>query len=873
MPYLQNPRFTGRDQELEQIVQCYERQSSERSGVSRSIGLYGPGGIGKTQIAIAYAFESSRQKQYSAIFWASALSRQRLLDDYQKIATHILGQFHSTDHETVAQVVKRELDRGERVGNWLLIVDNADDYDIIKDLIPISGRDGTILLTTRSLQIAKAQSRNAFEVLTLPEQTAAQFLVDVSGSHQSALPTALEVARELGHFPLAMEQSAAYVRETGGSLASYLVKFRARKREMLGRFPKEAPAAVQYYKETVSTTWSLSIRTVETKNRGAMKLLNLLCFFSSTDIPERLLRDGNAGLPSDEADLQEILEDSIAFDETVLDLLNFSLVRRLNKSESLWVHPLVQEIIRAKLEKAKLEHHYALCMVKIVSEAFPADGEDVADWPTCRRYLPHALLCQRYSAFYGLRSEEIAALFCSAVFYLKEIGCLNLSLLLGKSALEIRHGLLGADHLHTAQSMNDVGLIYWRLEENDNAERLLEEVRVIRERQLGLRHYLTGWTLHGLGLVSRQRGKCKKAQEFYELSLSILSEALGHDHPRVAFVIHDLGVLWQSQCLEEHGISEPESLERTVTYLTEALRIRRSAVGVQHPDTARTLHCLAIAHFQQNKIELAIKELIDVKRVHETTSPLHFENGYNSQSLAMIYKSKGLVSEAQVYLSEAVTIFDGTFGPLHPKTVEANIDLALCNWTLGNHENAENLCCNVLRTLNEEILSRLNAGEGLVDCSKRNTNDFQVSPMLSSRRPANRVFREAQHCKLPYARYNEYGPLVIFLLMKIYSASRRIEQFITMAIDICHFAVETLVRYTNVLDSLFSTIADVYEGSTKLDEKDELVEALRQLLIRVKSQPDSVVEKKKGKNFAANRRCSQLNRCIKERRERQDLQR
>lgn len=81
---------------------------------------------------------------------------------------------------------------------------------------------------------------------------ASRFLRDRSGDPDEAAAAAL--ATELGRLPLALEQAAGDIAETGGlTLARYLALFRTRGRELLGR---GRPAGRD---DTVNTTWSLSL--------------------------------------------------------------------------------------------------------------------------------------------------------------------------------------------------------------------------------------------------------------------------------------------------------------------------------------------------------------------------------------------------------------------------------------------------------------------------------------------------------------------------------------------------------------------------------------------------------------------------------------
>src|SRR6266851_3305408 len=68
IPYPRNPFFTGRDQELEYLyVQLHLRQTAVVGQVQSISGL---GGIGKTQLAVEYAYRHHDAYQY--VLWARA---------------------------------------------------------------------------------------------------------------------------------------------------------------------------------------------------------------------------------------------------------------------------------------------------------------------------------------------------------------------------------------------------------------------------------------------------------------------------------------------------------------------------------------------------------------------------------------------------------------------------------------------------------------------------------------------------------------------------------------------------------------------------------------------------------------------------------
>lgn len=81
LPSLRNPFFTGR----EDILDTLHRSLSTNQA---SYILHGLGGIGKTQIAVEYAYRHAQE--YTAIFWIGAATPESIASSFLSIAT-LLG--------------------------------------------------------------------------------------------------------------------------------------------------------------------------------------------------------------------------------------------------------------------------------------------------------------------------------------------------------------------------------------------------------------------------------------------------------------------------------------------------------------------------------------------------------------------------------------------------------------------------------------------------------------------------------------------------------------------------------------------------------------------------------------------------------------
>ena len=84
LPVAKNQRFFGRVTELHQIEE-YLHPADTTDGL-KSLAIYGPGGVGKTQVALAYAY--SKVEELDAVFWVPAGTELALQQGFSQIAVH-----------------------------------------------------------------------------------------------------------------------------------------------------------------------------------------------------------------------------------------------------------------------------------------------------------------------------------------------------------------------------------------------------------------------------------------------------------------------------------------------------------------------------------------------------------------------------------------------------------------------------------------------------------------------------------------------------------------------------------------------------------------------------------------------------------------
>ena len=140
LPYAKNELFYGREDELGKIQAFLDWKNA---GL-RTYTLYGRRGVGKTQIALEYAYRLS--KRFDAVFWIRCETPASLRQSFTDVAVslNLPGADKSGHHEENSVAVQKWLNKTKRT--WMMIFDNAEDEKILKGYWPI-GAQGAILIT------------------------------------------------------------------------------------------------------------------------------------------------------------------------------------------------------------------------------------------------------------------------------------------------------------------------------------------------------------------------------------------------------------------------------------------------------------------------------------------------------------------------------------------------------------------------------------------------------------------------------------------------------------------------------------------------------------------------------------------------------
>ncbi|KAF3216252.1 hypothetical protein TWF192_004122 [Orbilia oligospora] len=367
LPFPRNRNFTGRRAELD-AIDVYFSESTCNGGGGSVCAIIGTGGMGKTQIALEYAYACHETGRFTAIFWISTTTEKAIqisfVDIMQQIVEEQARAFwpEPPNYESIGARlgISDLIDRNGKIncgsdpetsiyntiksalfswlklpGNdkWLLIFDNADDLSFAIDKY-FPNRGGCILVTSRRPEFFHCAEQINLD--GLDKESAIKLLSRLTQLRNSTESEhVVAVVEKLGFMPLAITHAGCFIHEMNIPVSEYLQYYDKAFKEAQSKIPKCGWA---YREDTAVTTWEVSFLEVKKQNEEAASLLLTCGYLNPNEIFENLW-EAEDEQPDPEFQIQQKRRFSL--------LASYSLINR-SQPGAFSVHPVVHDWTRER---------------------------------------------------------------------------------------------------------------------------------------------------------------------------------------------------------------------------------------------------------------------------------------------------------------------------------------------------------------------------------------------------------------------------------------------------------------------------------------------------------------------------------------------
>jgi tetratricopeptide (TPR) repeat protein len=681
--------------------------------------LQGLGGVGKTAIAIEYAYR--HRADYDLVWWIPSDQLPLVRASLAALAGRLgLAAAAATGIDGAAAAALDALRRGEPYRRWLLVFDNADQPEEVIDLIPQQG-PGDVLVTSRNHRWQSVIDTVAMDVFTRSESV--EFLAKRVPAGLDTADAQL-LAEKLGDLPLALEQCGAILTETGMSAEEYLRLLDEQVSSILseGKSPD--------YPLSMTAAWKLSVATLQQQLPQAQELLRCCAYFGPEPIPRDVFRWGTQ---AEQTRVGPVISDPILLGRAIRELGRFALVTLDGRSVA--VHRLIQALLRDELdseEQAAYRHDVHL----ILAAAAPGNPDDDRLWPRYRELLPHVASYSTELA--RCQDPEVRRFALNMMRFLYISSDLSTCLALTERFIKQWSADSGPDspdvldaQRHRANALRWLGRYPESLE-------ITEAALAGANAALGERDPLTLALRNSLGADLRARGDFRGARTLDEGTRELVDEVYGPDDPQTVRLLSslalDLGLnsaypqardlyreVYRLMSRPDVGMAGIDLLSawhglawtvRMCGDYTEARDVSEDArdfgverFGPEHLQTLRSANGYAIA---ARRIPPAREEALVSARINlELASRLYGDRNPDTLAIAIalsnLLRTQGVLDEALELAANTVTRYPDAYGPQHPYVFGCQGNLALLLRVTGNPEEARRQDEEALKALDDRL--------------------------------------------------------------------------------------------------------------------------------------------------------------------------
>ncbi|MCO5206948.1 MAG: tetratricopeptide repeat protein [Anaerolineae bacterium] len=675
VPHRRNSDFVGRSDDLLAIAR-HMLPAGQTTRVP-AVAITGIGGMGKTQLAVEFAFRFGRY--FVGVYWISFARPENVADEIVAAGGERgLRLFRDVDRLSLADQVARVQQAWQEETPRLLIFDNCEDEALLKQWLPVTG-GCRVLLTTRRGSWARELGIIEQPLTHLARADSVRLLQHLAGD-AAAVVALGEIAAEVGDLPLALHLAGSFLhRYRSITPDQYLAQIRHSglldHPSLRGRGAAQSPTD---HELNVVRTFELNYARLSVEdevNAIALRLLtHAACFASAEPIPRDLLLATVGEAENDDLMARLLAEDALfrlvglgflhvaQHDSVIMHRLVATYALTRDEARSAEARTAVENALANLLQQTNRTQGRLAVLPVAVShiQAVLRPGLErgslaaarLATWWAAHLIhtgLPEQALpdLQRALAIMGDRNDsEHATLYRQTGTALWQSGDIPAARTYYEQAYQIHRAVYGDDHIETAHDLHNIAILHSRSGEYEAAITRYQAAIAIYER--GGNVIGAARTHRNLGLTYSRMNDLETATSHFARALTLFEEALGRHNTNVTMVLRSLALI----ALRSH---DPAA---SLAYTRQAIEIDRTLIGEDSFDWARNLVHEGAALGMLGQAEAGLHLAQDGLARIEKLRPGSEFAGYTYVVMGQLYRRQGDLMTAHLYAERAVELLE-----------------------------------------------------------------------------------------------------------------------------------------------------------------------------------------------------------------------
>lgn len=644
-----------------------------------SVALIGIGGAGKTTLARIYA------QKHPRFYEINAETKEKLINSYIELA-YVLAQTKKEKEnlkliqENKEAEIKEKQFKGfvegrlKEKGDWLLIFDNVQDINTIKDYLPQNPRiwgNGKVLITTRDANIEHSNNINSvlFIKELTPDEKSTLFIKIKDNKSVKRMTSSQEektkkFLNSIPSFPLDVSIAASYIKATNIPYEKYLGYLNEGSKE----FEAIQQSVLKDLGEEAKTRYSiiaLSLNKLITACSDFKDLALFMSLLDSQDIPRSLL---------------DMYANDVTVGNFIVHLKKYSLITS-DSSTTFSIHRTIQPIVKEYLTRKIINEIELRETLISIAKKLTEHIQNINDNKPSRNVNFLIKHIKSFSTYFSYNPNLLPVETDGLIGY--ALGCMYFKCGDCTQAAETLKNTLNKLEKHS----EDISLIlkiktalgetYRLLGEYKKAKEILKQSQDLCKK---LPHNIIGeaQVLKHLGKLHKNLGEHKKAEIFLKESL-FKYEKYSHKYPtEIASIKASLGNVYREldKCQEAESI-----LKESLKYYHEDNELK-----------AKTYGRLANVYRTQGKYQEAIKSFEkSLKMFRNNSFEDHPEIAWVKAHLGNVYREIGKYEKALDYFEQSLASYRKNFPENYIKIAWVNIYLSNAYRDLGIYEKAKTL--------------------------------------------------------------------------------------------------------------------------------------------------------------------------------------